>query len=70
MNSSCIRALALAEMIPTQRAQPRLAQMPKAANSWTTPTISRIQPQLRRSAKTYLASWTKNVDLSIAAMPY
>ena len=37
--------------------------------SWMTPTTSRIHPQWWSSAKTNLASWMKNVDLSIAAMP-
>ena len=69
MKSSWMTALPLAEMIPIQRPQPRRDQIPKAPTSWMTPTTSRIHPHVLSSATTNLASWTKNVDLSIAAMP-
>ena len=60
----------LALMMPIQRPQPRRDQIPNAATSWTMPTASRIQPHVFNSLKmTYLASWTKNVELSIAARP-
>ena len=36
---------------------------------WITPTTSRIHPHVLSSATTNFASWTKKVDLSMAAIP-
>ena len=62
-------ALKPAMAMPNQRANspPRMTE--KQATSCSTPSRSVTQPHVFSSANTYLASWTKNVDLSIAAIP-